>query len=88
MSYCNSTLLIFSLIFSEVVLEILILYHTTYGGSDFLFLIKLMSGSNVPGIEQHVQAVCIRDSITTVAAESLYELVWLKLSIIVQNNSI
>ena len=29
-----------------------------------------MSGSNVPGIDQNEQAVCLRDSIATVAAES------------------
>ena len=30
-----------------------------------------MWGSNVPGIDQNDQAVCVRDSIATVAAESL-----------------
>ena len=33
-----------------------------------LCLIKLMSGSNVPGVDQKEQAVCVRDSIE---AESL-----------------
>ena len=35
-------------------------------------LLKLMSGSNVPGIDQNEQAVFVRDSIATVAAESLW----------------
>ena len=50
-----------------------------------LRLIKLMSGTNVPGIDQNKLAVCVRDSI---AAESFRTTDCHKLYSIEQNNSI